>query len=237
MAVLDVNLLECLNVLADKRDRHDHQVLNPLLSKGLDHVIGVRLQPLDRPHFALVRQMRRHISRVLPFDRVDGLDDVVLVGIAVLDVTLWHPMCTEEHVYALPSLVRGERVDLSLNEVGDGLGVSGSVVPLRHDRVGHVDEHPGVLLQDIDGAAAGRHTEVGVKRQYHHTIDIVAEHFGDCRPCVWGAVPHGDVRLCVVTHPTQLTRQRLTLCLCVSQYGRSAADRPIRLARLGTSGL
>ena len=56
LAVFDIDFLEGFDVLAHKADRHHHQFLHPLGTQLGQGLFGVGLEPLDRPHAALVGQ-------------------------------------------------------------------------------------------------------------------------------------------------------------------------------------
>src|SRR3972149_346458 len=51
-----IDLVERLDVIRDKRERHDEQILHPFPPQLLDHVLGARAEPLHRAGARLVRE-------------------------------------------------------------------------------------------------------------------------------------------------------------------------------------
>mmetsp|Transcript_7068 Transcript_7068/g.28726 ORF Transcript_7068/g.28726 Transcript_7068/m.28726 type:complete len:313 (+) Transcript_7068:1165-2103(+) len=154
LPVLHVDLLERLDVLRHKRNRHRHHRLRLLLPELPDDIVGVGLEPLHGPDAGLVRQ---HVLVRDPHllqsrhDQRHALLHLLLVRVTRrLDVAHRDAVRAEEHdglVGGVELTVRP--VQLRLDQVRHGLHVPGSLVPAGNHRVRHPGCEVLVLAEDL----------------------------------------------------------------------------------------
>ncbi len=85
LAVLDVELVQGLDVVARERDAHHQHVLALLMAEFLDDVLGRWPQPRHRTDLGLVRDQVLVAVRQAPHHLVHGGADLGRVGVAAVD--------------------------------------------------------------------------------------------------------------------------------------------------------
>src|SRR2546428_10817685 len=93
--VKDIQFIQGFNVLGHETNGNGEHVINTLFSKLHDRIVRERLEPFDRPDFALKRKPVRICPAELIHDRFDRLLCLLEVGIAVSDVAFRNTMGAE----------------------------------------------------------------------------------------------------------------------------------------------
>ena len=230
-------------MLAHEAHGHRHHRLHAVFAHLPDHVVRVRLEPLHRPHPALVRQ---HVL-VLHAHRAQLLDDefhaplhLLLVRVTRrLDVRDGNAVRGEEHDWFFTRFEPARRVvQLVLDELRHALHVPRPLIPGRDHHVLQLGAEVLVVLehlfQQTQRRAARGDGELRVQREDDEFRDAV---LFDLRHRVLRErlpIPHAHVHFgAVLAFSRHGFANRRRLLICDAPQRRTAPDGLVRLSGLG----
>ena len=185
-------------MLADKTDRHHHQIVRLGLSQLLKRFFGVWLQPLHRTNPTLISKgVGVGVAHVLSqrfHDQIRAGLDLLLIRVSGLfHIALGDAMGTEENVGLFRVIAVAHFFS---NQLGHRLDVAGMVKPAADATDRQLFKGSISLTQPLqlpEAGSAGADGEMGIKRQHHHLIHAVRLHICHGGFREWMPVPHRDV--------------------------------------------
>lgn len=194
---LQIQLMQSLDMITRKRNRHEHHLLDSLLHVPLHGLTRLGAQPRRRAHLTLPHQAEGILHAQLHHNSVNGGRDFRRVRVATVDDRHGERVSGEQdhHVVAPFRGIGGEHLAHLFGEGFDELGVRWPAVDdAPFDLAGGVEGFRE-LVKLVEGAAGGGAGVLGVLGEGDRARDAVGEELFVGVFCEGVGVAEGNVGL------------------------------------------